>query len=115
MAVTAVLTRTRRTDTVTTSIEYMTAALTGTYVTGGFASNLLAVAGGLGTSPLSGTLVVDVDWRSPLGYIYRSSTAYVGRTATTTTKIFTAANTELANGAAVPEASVLVVVTKTKI
>ncbi len=115
MAVTATYLRNRRTDTVTTSVEYITATLSGTYVTGGFASNLLAITGGLGTSPLGGTTVIDVDWRSPLGYLYRSSTAYAGRTATTTTKIFTAANTELANGTAVPEASVPIVLTKSKI
>lgn len=115
MAVTCTFVRNRQTENTRGTEEFITATLSGTYATGGFQSNLLAVAGGPGTSPLAGTLITDIDWRSPSGYIYRSSTAYAGRTATTTTKIFSAPGTELANGTAVPDPTCPVVVKKTKL
>lgn len=111
MAIVATVTRNHASFDSTTFSEYCTAALTGTYATGGFTFNPFAVVGGKGSSPLPSSTVVVVEWISPLGYIY--STTVSGNVATT--KILTAAATELANTTAVPEASVPVILIKRKI
>jgi|ERR1700761_1125003 len=110
MAVTAVLTRIHATDDQSTFIEFCTAALTGTYATGGFTFNPFTVFAGPGSSPLPSSQLLTVDWYSPSGYNYRSSIS--GNTLTT--KIFSAAGTELANSTAVPDASVNVTLVKRK-
>lgn len=110
MAVTAIVTRNSSTNDQSTFIEFCTAALTGTYVPGGFTFNPFTVVAGKGSSPLPSTNFVAADWYSPLGYTYRTSVA--GNVATT--KIFSAANTEL-GAVAVPDASIAVTLTKKKI
>lgn len=110
MAVTAVVTRQHSTSDQSTFIEFCTAALTGTYVTGGFTFNPFTIFAGKGSSPLPSTSVLAVDWYSPLGYTYRTSVA--GSVATT--KIFNGI-TELANTTAVPDATISVTLAKRKI
>jgi hypothetical protein len=110
MAVTATILRSSHSDTTTTSQEFCTLSLSGTYATGGFTIKPFGVYGGPGSSPLAGGKVLGADFYSPLGYIYRQTTTGT----TMTIKIFSAANTELANGTAVPDASVPVVLTKSK-
>ena len=110
MAVTATFTRTGISDTTATSQEFITVGLTGTYVTGGFTSNPFTIAGGLGSSPVSGSRVLSAQWFSPLGYTYVSTVSG----STMTTKIYSAANTELSAGA-LPDASVPLILTKTKV
>lgn len=111
MAVTAVVTRSHATSDQSTTLEFCTAALTGTYVTGGFTFNPFTIYAGKGSTPLPSSNFLNADWSSPLGYTYRTTVA--GNVATT--KIFTAPNTELANTTAVPDASVPVIITKRKI
>lgn len=111
MAIVAVVTRNHSSFDSSTYNEFCTAALTGTYATGGFTFNPFTVVGGKGSSPLPSSNLVAAEWQSPLGYIY--STTVSGNVATT--KIFTAAATELANTTAVPEASVPVILVKRKI
>lgn len=111
MAVTAVVTRVHATFDATTFIEYCTAALTGTYITGGFTFNPFAVFAGKGSSPIPSSSVLETSWVSPLGYTYYTTVA--GSVATT--KIFTTANAELANTTAVPDASLQVIFVKRKI
>lgn len=111
MAVTAVVTRNHSTFDASTFVEFCTAALTGTYVTGGFTFNPFAVFAGKGSSPLPSSNFLAADWYSPLGYIYRTTVS--GNVATT--KIFTAPATELANTTAVPDASVPLTIVKRKI
>jgi hypothetical protein len=111
MAVTAVVTRNHHTLDATTFIEFCTAALTGTYVTGGFTFNPFLIYAGKGSSPIASTTFVAADWYSPLGYTYRTTVS--GSVATT--KIFTTANTEFTNGSAVPDASVTLTIVKRKI
>jgi hypothetical protein len=91
--------------------EICAVTLTGTYATGGFTWNPFAIVAGPGSSPLVATGgVLTTDFYSPLGYIYTTTVA--GSTATT--KIFTAANTELANTTAVPDAALTVVIKKAR-
>lgn len=111
MAVTSTITRTHSTSDQSTFIEFCTAALAGTYVTGGFTFNPFAIFAGKGSSPLPSTSVLTVDWYSPLGYIYRTTVA--GSVATT--KIFSAANTELTNATAIPDATITLTIVKRKI
>lgn len=111
MAVTSTFARTHATFDATTFIEFVTATLTGTYATGGFTWNPFTIVAGKGSSPLPSSNFLYAYWVSPLGYTYVTSVA--GNVATT--KIFTTANTELANTTAVPDASLLVVLTKRKI
>lgn len=111
MAVTAVVTRLTHTTDTATYIEFCSAALSGTYVTGGFTFNPFTIYGGKGSSPLSSTIAVAFDWYSPLGYIYRTTVA----NNVATTKIFTAPNTELTNATAVPDSVVPVTIVKRKI
>lgn len=111
MAVTIVVSRNHATFDASTFSEFCTAALTGTYVTGGFTWNPFNVFAAKGSSPLPSTSVLTFEWYSPLGYLYVTTLA--GNVATT--KIFSAANTELANAAAVPDASLAVTLRKRKI
>lgn len=110
MAVTATVTRNLSTTDQATFIEFCTASLTGVYVPGGFTFNPFAIFAGKGSSPLPSTSVLTVDWYSPLGYIYRTTVA--GSVATT--KIFSAANTEL-TAIAVPDATISLTIVKRKI
>jgi hypothetical protein len=107
MAVTSTFTRVRNTVSVPIFEEVVTAALTGTYVTGGFTWNPFAIVGSPGSSPLPASAVYTVDFYSPKGYIYQ--TTIVGNTATT--KIYSAPNTEFTPGA-VPDASATVILLK---
>lgn len=111
MAVTSVITRNFHSADQSTFTEFCTAALTGTYVTGGFTFNPFNVVGGKGSSPLPSTNFITAEWYSPLGYIYNTTVS--GNVATT--KIFSAPNTELANTTAVPDATIQVVLRKRKI
>ena len=113
MAVTVTISRagSGHTEDSATTLEFCKATLSGTYATGGFTFNPFAISGGPGSSPLSGSKVLSMQWQSPLGYIYVSTTTGI----VTTTKIFTAPNTELANTTAVPDATVPVLITKTKV
>lgn len=111
MAVAAVFTRTGSTEDVATTQEFGNAALTGTYATGGFTSNPFALSGGAGSSPFPGKTVLSMQWFSPKGYVYVSTVA----AGVMTTKIFSAANTELANASAVPDATVPFMMIKTKV
>lgn len=113
MAVAAVGTRVHESFSqreVFTLVKY---ALTGTYVTGGFVTPFTGVAGGPGTSPVFTKTPYVFDWQSPKGYIYYTSIAAAVGSAppVCTTQIFSAPNTELANAAAVPDASVLCAIT----
>jgi hypothetical protein len=112
MAVTAAFNRTYNTTDTGTYTEFVTATLSGTYATGGFTWNPFSIFGGQGSSPLASTVLLDADFLSPLGYIYRTTVNTTTNVATT--KIFSAANTELTAGAT-PEASVPVVLRKRKI
>ena len=102
MAVTATLTRSSHSDSVSTEMSFVTMALTGTYVTGGFTVNPFATQGGLGSSPLIGSKVRFAQFQSPNGFTYVP--VVVGQVMTI--KIFSAPGTEFANGTAVPDASV---------
>lgn len=108
MAVTSTFTRIRHATTVPIFDEIVTASLAGTYVTGGFTWNPFAIKGGPGSSALPASAVYQVSWVSPEGYIY--VTSINGQTATT--KILTAEGAELANGTAVPDASITVILKK---
>lgn len=110
MAVTSVFTRQQLTEDLSTTQEFCSVALTGTYAPGGFTTNPFAISGGLGSSPVSGSSVLSAQYFSPLGYIYVSSVS--GKVMTT--KIFSAANTELGT-VAVPDALLTCVITKRKI
>lgn len=110
MAVTLVINRTFQSSDQATFTEYCTAALTGTYVTGGFTWNPFTIVGGKGSSPLPSSNFLDDDWNSATGHTY--STTVAGNVATT--KIFAGA-TELANAAALPDAATTFIVTKRKI
>lgn len=111
MAVTSTFSRTHASFDSSTYNEFVTATFTGTYVTGGFTWNPFSIFAGKGSSPLPSTQFLSASFQSPLGYQY--VTTISGNTATT--KIFTAANTELANAAAVPDATVPVIIVKRKI
>lgn len=108
MAVTATFTRTSHTDDTATITAFITAALSGTYATGGFAFNPGAVLDGPGSSAIGGA-VKSVQFISPLGYIYYYN-AGTGKI-----QIFSAPGTELANSTSVPDASVTVIVRKSKV
>ena len=110
MAVTFGITRNFQTADQATFTEYCTATLSSTYVTGGFTWNPFTIFAGKGSSPLPSTNFLAADFYSPTGHIYVTSTS--GTTATT--KIFVGV-TELANGTAVPNATVSVTVVKRKI
>jgi hypothetical protein len=110
MAVTAVLKRSHVFKGTNGTEELGTATLSGTYATGGFTFNISSLTGGSGSSPYGGT-PIDMQFRSPLGYIYVSTFAQVGNVVTMTTKVFSAANTELTAGAT-PEASVPFILTR---
>jgi hypothetical protein len=108
MAITSVFTRIRHSVTVPTFEEICTAALSGTYVTGGFTWNPFNIFASPGSSPLPASALYTADFYSPKGYIYVTTVS--GQTATT--KIMSAPNTELANATAVPDASLTVVLGK---
>lgn len=104
MAVTATSVRTHVNMTNASLRVTGTLTLTGTYATGGFTANLNP-AGTPGSSPAPGrvfTALSAQDFYSPLGYTYR---VVSGTPTAAVIKIFTTANTELANGTAVPDAS----------
>lgn len=111
MAVTFSATRVHATNDNSTFIEYCTATLTGTYVTGGFTWNPFTIFAGKGSSPLPSSNFLNADFVSPLGYTY--VTTMSGNTATT--KILTTAATELANTTAVPDASLQLILVKRKL
>lgn len=111
MAVTAVFKRTSHTETVSTTEEFGNLLLTGTYATGGFTLNPFTLAGGPGTSALGGKTLLSARFTSPTGYIYTANTA--GNV--TTVKILSAPATEIANGTAVPDASVPFHIIKSKV
>lgn len=106
MAVTSSFIRTAKSEGVGLAQVLATATLGGTYTTGGFTWTPLTVPGTAGSSPLVASSVLGVMFMSPLGYIYGTTINTAGNVVTAVTKIFTAPNTELANNAAVPEASV---------
>lgn len=108
MAVTATFTRVRHTVSVPLFEEVATAALSGTYATGGFPWSPFAIVGGKGSSPLPASALYEARWSSPTGYTYVTSISG----ATATTKILSASGTELANTTAVPDATVTVVMLK---
>lgn len=110
MAVTSVFSRTHSSFDSSTYREYVTAALTGTYVQGGFTWNPFTIFAGKGSSPLPSTQLLAVQFLSTLGYQY--VTTISGNTATT--KIYGVAGTELAAGA-LPEASVPALITKRRL
>lgn len=110
MAVTSVFTRNHSSFDSSTFREYCTAALTSTYVQGGFTWNPFTIYGGKGSTPLPSSNLIAVEFLSTLGYVY--VTTISGNTATT--KIYSAAGTELAAGA-LPEASVPVIIIKRKL
>ena len=115
MAVTISIVRNSHTETATNTIEYCTATMSGTYATGGFTFNPRSIVAGPGSSAMSGgRVILDIDWRSPSGYVYRTTSAVSGQVTTATTKIFSAPGTELANGTAVPDATVPVILVKSK-
>ena len=115
MAVVAVVTRTFQTSDQATFTEYCSAAITGTYVTGGFTFNPFTIFAGKGSSPLPSSNFLNADWYSPTAHSYVTSFAVVSGVPTCTVKIFTAPGTELANAAAVPNATVPVTIYKRKI
>lgn len=102
MAVTVTATRTSHSYTNNTNLIFGTLALSGTYTTGGFTFAPFSMSGNVGTSPLSGTRVFGAFFSSPTAYTYTATT--LGNL--TTVKIFSAPGTELANAAALPDASV---------
>lgn len=113
MAVTAVATRVHESFSqreVFTLVKY---AITGTYVTGGFVTPFTGALGTPGSNPVATKTPLVFDWQSPLGYIYYTTIAVAVGSAppVCTTKIFSAPNTELANAAAVPDASILCAIT----
>lgn len=109
MAVTSTITRNTHTETVATFEAFCTAALSGTYATGGFTWNTATITGGPGSSPLPGGAPLTADFYPASGASYQ--TTFSGNTATT--KIFSG-GTELANGTAVPDASMTLVLVKRK-
>jgi hypothetical protein len=109
MAVTIAVSRFHHTETTSTTEEFCTATVSGTYVAGGFTLNPFSIEAGLGSSPLCGSSVVAIDWYSPKGYQYVSTTAGL----VTTTKIFSTPGTELAAGA-IPDATVNFTIVKRK-
>ena len=113
MAVTVTPIRTGRSVAEDTITDFGSLGLTGTYVQGGFTWYPLQIPGTPGSSPSPSSAVIDVSFRSLLGYIYSTVITTSGLSATAVTKILSAANTEIAAGA-LPEASVGVVVVKTK-
>lgn len=111
MAVTAVVTRTSHSDLTSSEMEFVSMALTGTYVTGGFTFNPYSIVGGLGSSPLNGRSIRFSQFQSPTGFIYVPSVAG----SVMTVKIYSASGTELANGTAVPDAVVTGYILKSKV
>jgi hypothetical protein len=106
---TPVATRIFQSADLATFSEYCTMGITGTYVTGGFTWNPIVVFAGKGSSPLPAQTVLSVEFFSPTGHTYFTTVS--GQTATT--KIF-AGVTELANGAAAPNASINLTIIKKK-
>ena len=114
MAVTVTVKRSKQQEALRGgSTEFCTANLSGTYVTGGFTFNP-AIYSSLGSSPEPGSIVLGVQWMSPTGYIYASTTTKTGFVNSTVTKIYSAPGTELANGTAVPDAVVPLIIYKTR-
>lgn len=111
MAVTATFTRNHSSFDSSTFNEYVTATLSGTYVTGGFTWNPFTIFAGKGSGALPSSSFILAVWNSPLGYSY--VTTISGNTCTT--KIFSAANTEFTNASAVPDATVPVTIVKRKL
>lgn len=109
MAVTFGITRQHQSFDSSTFTEYCTATLSGTWVTGGFSWNPFSVFAGKGSSPLPSTNILDVTFKSPMGYTYATSIS--GNTATT---IIFNGTTQLASGVAVPDATVQVIISKRK-
>jgi hypothetical protein len=110
MAVVFTPTRTFSTADQATFIEFCTATVTGTYTTAGFVWNPFTIFGGKGSSPLPSSNVLSVDFYSPLGFTYRTSV--VGNVATTV--VFNG-TTQLANAAAMPDATISFTIIKRKI
>lgn len=82
-------------------------ALTGTYATGGFVTPFLGATGTPGTNQVSSRNPLLFTWYSPTGYIYASTIAITNGVPAVTTQILSAPGTQLANGAAVPDATIL--------
>ena len=108
MAVTATFTRLKYATSVPIFEEVCSSSISGTYVTGGFTWNPLAIAGAKGSSPIPASVCYTADFYGNNGYNYQ--TTFSGSTATT--KIFTSGGTELANGTAIPDATPTVVLLK---
>ena len=106
MAVTVTAVRNLTTMTRDTLDAFVTLTITGTYVTGGFSLNPLKIYGALGTSPLPSQNALTADFYSPLGYPYRM----IGVGAAAVVKVFSLPGTELANGAAMPDATLTMVI-----
>jgi hypothetical protein len=110
MAVTSTFTRTHASFDSSTFNEFVSVGLTGTYVPGGFTWNPFTIFAGKGSSPLPSSNFLSAQFFSTLGYQYVS--AISGNTVTT--KIYSAAGTELSAGA-LPEAAVTAIITKRKL
>ncbi len=106
-AVTASFQRIGHTDSKPTAIAIATATLSGTYTTGGFTWVPGSIAGSPGSSPLVQRNLRAADWLSPNGFLY--VTTFVPATGVATTKIFSAPGVELANAAAIPDATATVI------
>lgn len=110
MAVTVVGTRLHEGFNSNSRRAFVSYALTGTYVTGGFVTPFsTGVITPKGASQFVSKTPLKFDWDSTLGYLYHTTiTAGAGQAGPTcTTKIFSAPGTELANTTAVPEATVV--------
>ena len=81
-------------------------AISGTYASG-FATPFLGVIGTLGTNQVASKNPLLFTWYSPNGYIYASTVTIANGVPAVTTKIFSAPGTELAAGAALPDATIL--------
>ncbi len=109
MAVTAVGTRVHESLSQRENRAFVNYALSGTYVTGGFATPFSAVSAPVGGSPFQSKVPIKFDWDSQTGYLYHSTITPAGAgvpNPTVVTKIFSAPGTELANGTAVPDATI---------
>jgi len=113
MAVTATATRIHESYSQRELVQFIVYALSGTYVTGGFVTPYSGITGSsLGSNPTISKLPLAFDWYSPTGHLYYTTIVIAGTVVTCTTKIFTAPGTELGNGVAVPNASVLCAITE---
>ena len=84
-------------------------AISGTYASG-FATPFLGVLGTPGTNQVASKNPLLFTWYSPTGYLYASTVTITNGVPVVTTKIFSAPGVELAAGAAMPDATVLVAV-----